>query len=87
MQEAFKLARLRQPAVLVVEELDYMANTKGNRELFYTFVSELDDIKDTEQIIVIATTNRMEDVDKSVRRGGRLDIDIRFDMPTPDDRY
>lgn len=29
----------------------------------------------------------MDDLDKSLRRGGRLDIDIRFDMPSAEDRY
>jgi ATP-dependent 26S proteasome regulatory subunit len=36
---------------------------------------------------VIATTNKFEEIDKSLRRGGRLDIDVRFDMPSSDDRY
>ena len=29
----------------------------------------------------------MDEIDKSLRRGGRLDIDIRFDMPSAEDRY
>lgn len=37
-------------------------------------------------MLVISTTNRLDDVEKSLRRGGRLDIDIRFDMPTFLDR-
>jgi ATP-dependent 26S proteasome regulatory subunit len=38
-------------------------------------------------VLIIATTNKLDDLDKSLRRGGRLDIDIRFDMPDADDRY
>lgn len=26
-------------------------------------------------------------MDKSLRRGGRLDLDVRFDMPTAQDRF
>ena len=37
--------------------------------------------------MIIATTNRLDEVDKSLRRGGRLDIDIRFDMPGAEDRF
>ena len=37
--------------------------------------------------MVIATTNKLNDLDKSLRRGGRLDIDIRFDMPEAEDRF
>ena len=29
----------------------------------------------------------MDKLDKSVRRGGRLDIDIRLDMPSDNDRF
>ena len=37
-------------------------------------------------MLVLATTSKLADVDKSLRRGGRLDLDIRFDMPTASDR-
>jgi transitional endoplasmic reticulum ATPase len=35
---------------------------------------------------VIATTNKLDDIDKGLRRGGRLDLDIRMDMPSAEDR-
>ena len=88
LQDAFKLAKLRQPSVLVIEEIDFIANPKSNKELFYTLLSELDSIGEKhEKVLIIATTNKLDDLDKSLRRGGRLDIDIRFDMPSSDDRY
>lgn len=37
--------------------------------------------------MILATTNKIGDIDKSLRRGGRLDIDIGFEMPSPHDRY
>ena len=39
-----------------------------------------------ERALVIATTNKLSEVDKSLRRGGRLDLDVRFDMPSAQDR-
>ena len=74
----------------MIEEIDFLANGgKGsNKELFYTLLSELDSIDESlHNLLVIATTNKLDDVDKSLRRGGRLDIDIRFDMPSSEDRY
>jgi ATP-dependent 26S proteasome regulatory subunit len=73
----------------VIEEIEFIAASKqSNKELFYTLLSELDSIDaSTQLILIIATTNRLDDVDKSLRRGGRLDIDIRFDMPSAEDRY
>lgn len=40
-----------------------------------------------DHLLIIATTNKLDDLDKSLRRGGRLDIDIRFEMPNAEDRY
>ena len=67
-----------QPSVLWVEEIDYIAKTKN---LFYSFLAQLDRLQ-AERVLVLATTSKLTDVDKSLRRGGRLDLDIRFDMPT-----
>jgi AAA family ATPase len=75
---------------LVIEEIDFLASgSKGaNKEMFYTLLSELDSIDEKySNVLIIATTNKLEDLDKSLRRGGRLDIDIRFDMPNSEERY
>ena len=55
-----------RPAVLWVEEIDYIAKTKN---LFYSFLAELDKCSG-ERVLVIATTSKLADVDKSLRRGG-----------------
>ena len=77
--------------MLVIEEIDFLANSKqsgSGKELFYTLLSELDDIDElSNNLLIIATTNKLDDVDKSLRRGGRLDIDIRFEMPNAEDRF
>lgn len=78
---------MRQPSVLVIEEVDFLTGKKDGRELFYTFMAELDAVESDRQMLVIATTNKLDDVDKSLRRGGRMDIDIRFDMPSAEDRH
>lgn len=52
----------------------------------YTFLGELDGLQNP-NVLVIATTNQLDKLDKCVRRGGRLDLDIRLDMPGDIDRY
>jgi len=75
----------------VIEEIDFLASSKAagsSKEMFYTLLSELDSINEGfNNLLIIATTNKLDDLDKSLRRGGRLDIDIRFDMPSAEDRY
>jgi SpoVK/Ycf46/Vps4 family AAA+-type ATPase len=56
--------------------------------MFYTLLSELDSLNEGfSSLLILATTNKLDDLDKSLRRGGRLDIDIRFDMPSAEDRF
>lgn len=71
---------------MVLEELDGLAGGKDKQnDAVYSLVSQMDQMK--ENMIVIATTNAGDKVDKSIRRSGRLDLLIRMDMPSADDRY
>ena len=69
--------------VIWIEELDYIAKSK-DKDLFYGFLELLDSYRG--EALVIATTSKLADLDKTVRRGGRLDLDLRMDMPTEQDR-
>ena len=55
--------------------------------MMWTFMSELDALQIEDKVLVLATTSSLDKTDKSLRRGGRLDLDIRLDMPTDNDRY
>lgn len=68
---------------MLVEEVDYIAK---NKDVFYVFLAQLD-AYESENSLVLATTNKLGDIDKALRRGGRLDIDVRMDMPSSSDRY
>ena len=66
-----------------IEELDFVAKSK-DKDLFYGFLELLDSYSGAG--LIIATTSKLADLDKTVRRGGRLDLDLRMDMPTEQDR-
>jgi ATP-dependent 26S proteasome regulatory subunit len=61
----------------------------------YTFIDELDKLfnekeffdEEYNEILIIGTTSQIDKLDKSIRRGGRIDIDIRMDMPSDMDRF
>lgn len=57
------------------------------RKLYYAFIDELDSIKSNSRVLIIATTNKLDGIDNALRRGGRLDINIGFEMPSPTDRF
>jgi transitional endoplasmic reticulum ATPase len=46
----------------------------------------MDGFDRTTNVVVVATTNRIDDVDIALRRPGRFDWEIRFSMPSMDDR-
>jgi ATP-dependent 26S proteasome regulatory subunit len=83
VKKAFTKASAKEPSVLIVEEVDYIAK---NKDLFYVFLAQLD-LFECSRSLVLATTNKLTDIDKALRRGGRLDIDLRMDMPSASDRY
>lgn len=67
-----------------IEEIDYIVKSK-EKDLYYGFLECLDSYEG--QALVIATTSKLSEVDKAVRRGGRLDLDLRMDMPNEQDRF
>ena len=86
IQRLFKFATRTSPCIVFIEEVDFLSKSKSQKELFYGFLTELDNFE-AESNLIIATTNKIEDIEKNMRRGGRFDIDIRMDMPTSEDRY
>ena len=86
--EAAQKLRVGSPhnlGVIVIEDIDLIC--KG-QELLYTLMDEIDQMGSRNRpLLVIATSSSLEKVDKGLRRGGRLDLDIRMDMPTDLDRF
>ena len=87
IKNLFKVAKQETEhlKIILVEDIDFICQSKG--DLIYTFLSELDDLKVSEKVLVIATTALLDKTDKALRRGGRLDLDIRIDMPDETDRF
>lgn len=77
MTEVFKRAR-RQPAVVVLEDLDSMIN-RDNRAFF---LNELDGFRVNTGVVVLATTNHPEKLDTAILdRPSRFDRKYMFDLP------
>ena len=69
--------------VVTIEELDFFK--KDSSEVFYTLLSEIDNLP--ANALIIATTSNLDKIDQSIRRGGRIDMDIRLDTPSAHERY
>ncbi|MFC6974226.1 AAA family ATPase [Halomicroarcula sp. GCM10025709] len=89
IEELFEIARANAPCVLFIDEIDGIASSRsgeGNmnaseQQLVNQLLTELEGIAE-DDVVVVAATNLVEDVDDAIRRSGRFDE--RVEVPPPD---
>ena len=91
--EYFTLARLMQPAILVIEDVDLIAAERTAMESPWQQVqlnkllNEMDGLREDAEIFFVLTTNRPEAIEGAlVDRPGRIDQAVEFPLPDPDCR-
>jgi len=88
MQAVFDLAKKNGPSIIFLDEIDAIASERdfsheATRRVVSTLLQNLDGIESAENIIVIASTNRLDAVDPAIKRPGR--IDRLVEVPLPDE--
>ena len=89
LDEYMTLARLLQPAIVVVEDADLIAGERTQLDrcqevLLNKLLNEMDGLREEADILFILTTNRPETLEGALAsRPGRIDQAIEF--PLPDD--
>lgn len=93
LNEYFGLARLLQPAILVIEDADLIARDRGGMRdageeaLLNKLLNEMDGLRQDADIFFILTTNRPEHLEPALAgRPGRIDQAIEFPLPDEDGR-
>lgn len=91
LRKIFEAARANQPSIVFFDEIDSAAPARegaheASRKVVGQLLTLMDGFERDERTIVIATTNRPNDIDIALRRPGRFDWEIRFPYPTRDDR-
>jgi transitional endoplasmic reticulum ATPase len=93
LRTLFEDAAAKSRAVVFFDEIDSLAEKRSgeSHESSKRVVAQLLTLMDgfeekTSNIIVIAATNRPDDIDPALRRPGRFDWEIEFPMPTTNDR-
>ena len=90
VREIFSMAREKSPSVIFIDEIDAIGSkrldstTSGDREVHRTLMqllAEMDGFSESDGVVVIAATNRMELLDKALLRPGRFDRIIGIDAP------
>ncbi len=87
LRDVFEKAEKNAPSVIFIDEIDAIApkrdEAKGEveRRVVAQLLTLLDGIKSRGQVVVMAATNRPDDIDIALRRPGRFDREIRINPP------
>merc|ERR1719427_1245331 len=89
----FEEAIRDSPSILFIDEVDSLAPRRENggsdqeRRVLATLVTLLDRLNtSSSKVVVIAATSRLEGVDPSLRRPGRLDMEVEIGVPNVNQR-
>ncbi|KAI0540130.1 peptidase family M41-domain-containing protein [Xylaria digitata] len=92
VRDLFAVARKNAPCIIFIDEIDAIGRSRaegqrfgGNDEREATLnqiLTEMDGFNTSEQIVVLAGTNRVDILDKALMRPGRFDRHINIDAPT-----
>ncbi|KAJ5103800.1 Mitochondrial respiratory chain complexes assembly protein YTA12 [Penicillium argentinense] len=96
VRDLFANARKNTPCIIFIDEIDAIGKSRakqnfggGNDERESTLnqiLTEMDGFNTSEQVVVLAGTNRPDVLDKALMRPGRFDRHIGIDRPTMDGR-
>ncbi|MEX2462854.1 MAG: ATP-dependent zinc metalloprotease FtsH [Balneolaceae bacterium] len=95
VREMFKKAKETSPSIIFVDEIDSIGRSRGaglggghdeREQTLNQLLSELDGFEPSENVIVIAATNRPDILDKALLRPGRFDRQISIDLPSQEAR-
>jgi len=96
VRDLFANARKNTPCIIFIDEIDAIGKSRGknimgggNDEREATLnqiLTEMDGFNTSEQVVVLAGTNRADVLDKALMRPGRFDRHITIDLPTMEGR-
>ncbi|MEM5815478.1 MAG: CDC48 family AAA ATPase [Candidatus Aenigmatarchaeota archaeon] len=92
LRKIFEEAEKNAPAIIFFDEIDAIAPKREEvtgeveRRIVSTLLTLMDGLKSRGKVIVIAATNRPDDIDPALRRPGRFDREIEVPVPDRDGR-
>ncbi len=90
IRDTFKKAKQAAPCIIFFDELDVITPRRGEgsdshvtERVIGQFLTEMDGIEELKGVLVLAATNRMDQIDPALLRAGRFDYLI--EIPIPDE--
>lgn len=92
IRQIFEDAANQDRAIVFFDEIDSLAvqrsddSHEASRRIVGQLLTSMDGFTPDTNVVVIATTNRPQDIDVALRRPGRFDWEIHFPLPSRQDR-
>jgi len=94
VRELFTKARQAAPCVVFVDEIDTLAPARGSfsgdsgvsDRVVGQLLTELDGLQGCSNVLLVGATNRPEALDPALLRAGRLDLQLKVDLPNQTSR-
>ncbi len=88
LREIFEKAQKNTHAIIFIDEIDSIAPKRGEgidqteKRIVGQLLTSMDGLKSRGNVVVMAATNRPDDIDSALRRPGRFDREIRINPPS-----
>jgi len=98
VRDLFKEARKRSPCIIYIDEIDAIGRQRSqgggtmdgasgeSEQTLNQLLVEMDGMGSREGVLMLASTNRADVLDKALLRPGRFDRHIMIDLPTLEER-
>jgi len=96
VRDLFANARKNTPCIIFIDEIDAIGKARGKNAMgggnderestLNQILTEMDGFNTTDQVVVLAGTNRPDVLDSALMRPGRFDRHISIDKPTMEGR-
>jgi len=95
VRDMFKVARLSQPAIIFIDEIDAVGRVRGvgmgggndeREQTLNQILVEMDGFEPSDSVIIMAATNRPDVLDPALLRPGRFDRRVNVELPDRSDR-
>jgi len=94
VRELFAKARQASPCVIFIDEIDTLAPVRGkfngdsgvSDRVVGQLLTELDGLQGCPDVLLVGATNRPDAIDPALMRAGRLDLQLKVDLPDGESR-
>jgi AAA family ATPase len=87
IREVFRKARAASPSIIFFDEIDSIASTrKSELNVLTTLLNEMDGFEELRNVLVVAATNKPQQIDSALMRPGRLDNIVYVGPPDEETR-